>query len=231
MGELLTRCTHLFEQEALVICALVSRPSESAGKLHWVRTAQVRRDTQHLARIFRLQFVYPPHGPQRNFDDALQRLMQRGAVTALYDDGHGDRVQLLTTPQARRLVQLLRGMMVPLLDAYWVAALSFLPLQNEAEGGVLLKSHVQRMQRIANTMFLENKVHSTEAASQSSLLKVCVRARACVRVCARGGRQARDCHSNVRSYSLTQAHARTHTYTHAHSYTRTQRTPSRLLSK
>ena len=39
----------------------------------------------------------------------------------------------------------------------------------------VVKSHLHRMQRIANTMYLENKVHSTEAASESSLLKVCFR--------------------------------------------------------
>ena len=63
-------------------------------------------------------------------------------------------------------------MIVPLLDAYWVAALSLLPLQAPGGAGgddVSLKSHVVRMQRIANTMYLENKVHSTEAAGEAAL--------------------------------------------------------------
>jgi hypothetical protein len=157
--------------QALVICALVSRPSEGKGKQHWLRTDVLRQDTQHLADILKLQFNYPPRGPGQNFDDAVHSLTVRGAVTTLYDDGYGDRVQLLTTQQGRRLVQVLRGMIVPLLDSYWVAGLSFLALQNEAQGGVVLKSHVDRMHRIANTMYLENKVHSSEAASKGTLMK------------------------------------------------------------
>ena len=60
---------------------------------------------QHLAHIFSFHFVYPPHGPAHNFNEALKRLILRGAVVTLYDDGHGERLQLLTNPQARRLVQ------------------------------------------------------------------------------------------------------------------------------
>jgi glycerol-3-phosphate O-acyltransferase len=170
LASLRNKCVHLFVQEALVICALVSRPSEGRGK-HWVRADVLRTDTQQLADILKLHFTYPQPAPGQDlFDDALHSLSLRGALMTLYDDGFGDRVQLLTTTQARRLVQLLRGIIVPLLDAYWVAALSFLPLQNEAEGAVIFKSHLGRMQRIANTMYLENKVHSLEAAAEGSLI-------------------------------------------------------------
>ena len=169
LASLRNKCVHLFVQEALVICALVSRPSEGRGK-HWVRADVLRTDTQQLADILKLHFTYPQPAPGQDlFDDALHSLSLRGALMTLYDDGFGDRVQLLTTTQARRLVQLLRGIIVPLLDAYWVAALSLLPLQNGAEGGVVFKSHLGRMQRIANTMYLENKVHSLEAAAEGSL--------------------------------------------------------------
>jgi len=170
LATLRNECVHLFVQEALVICALVSRPSEGRGK-HWVRADVLRRDTKQLADILKLHFTYPQPAPGQDlFDDAVHSLSLRGALITLYDDGFGDRVQLLTTTQARRLVQLLRGIIVPLLDAYWVAALSFLPLQNETEGGVVFKSHLGRMQRIANTMYLENKVHSLEAAAEGSLV-------------------------------------------------------------
>ena len=184
LGRLRNECVHLFVQEALIVCSLVARPSEGKGKLHWVRSFELEGDVQRLADIFKLQFSYP-----KTFEEALNSLSRRGAVATLYDDGYGERVQLLTTSQARRLVKLLRGMLVPLIDAYWIAALSFLPLQGEGalalqsqrkEGhelaaaggvGVLLRSHLSRMQRIANTMYLENKVHSAEAASESWLLK------------------------------------------------------------
>lgn len=164
------QCLHIFVEEALVLCCLVSMKSEAKSKgTHWVRMEALRRDAQVLAEIFKMEFTYRPRSGVDNFNAAVHRLIIRGAVTQLYDDGYGERIQLLSTPQARRLVSLLRGMLLPFLDAYWVAALSLLPLQAEAKSGVVLRGHVQRMQKIAQTMYLENKVHSCEAASSETL--------------------------------------------------------------
>ena len=170
LAALRNQCVHLFVHEALALCALVSLPSESKGKAHWVRMAAVRGDALLLADVLKLHFTFPAS----TFEDAVEMLSLRGAVSILYDDGYGQRLQLNSSAQALRLVKLLRGMIVPLLDAYWVAALSLLPLQAPGGAGgddVSLKSHVVRMQRIANTMYLENKVHSTEAAAEAALLK------------------------------------------------------------
>ena len=170
LAALRNQCVHLFVHEALALCALVSLPSESKGKAHWVRLAAVRGDALLLADVLKLHFTFPAS----TFEDAVEMLRLRGAVSTLYDDGYGQRLQLNSSAQSLRLVKLLRGMIVPLLDAYWVAALSLLPLQAPGGAGgddVSLKSHVVRMQRIANTMYLENKVHSTEAAGEAALLK------------------------------------------------------------
>jgi len=114
-------------------------------------------------QVLQLELTFPPALLSDTFAGALKRLVARGGVQVLYDDGYGQRVQLCTSPQARRLVSLLRRMLVPLLDAYWVAALSLLPLRMEAESGVLMGPHLDRMQRIARTMYLENKAPARPA--------------------------------------------------------------------
>jgi len=164
------QCLHVFVEEALIVCCLISNPSEAGRKVHWIRTATLLRDAEILAEILKLEFTYSPRESKDRFQDAIARLAARGTVLPLYDDGYGERVQILTTRQARRMIGLLRGMLLPFLDAYWVAALSLLPLQTEAKGGVLLSSHLKRMQKIAQTMYLENKVHSSEASSSVSLI-------------------------------------------------------------
>jgi len=164
------QCLHVFVEEALLVCCLISSPSEAGKNAHWMRTATLLRDAETLAEILKLEFTYSPRESKNRFQDAITRLASRGTVLPLYDDGYGERVQILTTRQARRMIGLLRGMLLPFLDAYWVAALSLLPLQTEAKGGVLLASHLKRMQKIAQTMYLENKVHSSEAASSVSLI-------------------------------------------------------------
>ncbi|EKX40399.1 hypothetical protein GUITHDRAFT_142722 [Guillardia theta CCMP2712] len=140
----------------------IPTPEKAGRKVHWIRTATLLRDAEILAEILKLEFTYSPRESKIDCNS--------GTVLPLYDDGYGERVQILTTRQARRMIGLLRGMLLPFLDAYWVAALSLLPLQTEAKGGVLLSSHLKRMQKIAQTMYLENKVHSSEASSSVSLI-------------------------------------------------------------
>jgi len=119
-----------------------------------------------LVQVLQLELTFPPALLSDTFAGALKRLVARGGVQGLYDDGYGQRVQLCTSPQARRLVSLLRRMLVPFLDAYWVAALSLLPLRMEAESGVLMGPHLDRMQRIARTMYLENKAPARPALAR-----------------------------------------------------------------
>jgi hypothetical protein len=112
-----------------------------------------------------MEFSYRPSAEGDNFAEALSRLATRGGIAILADDGEGERIQLLTTPQARRLIGLLRGILLPFLDAYWVAGLSLLPLDPAGgDGGEseskseLLSKHLVRTQQIAETLYLENKV-------------------------------------------------------------------------
>ena len=116
-----------------------------------------------------MEFSYRPSAEGDNFAEALSRLATRGGIAILSDDGEGERIQLLTTPQARRLIGLLRGILLPFLDAYWVAGLSLLPLDSASSDGgesrsnsksksELLSKHLVRTQQIAETLYLENKV-------------------------------------------------------------------------
>jgi len=114
-----------------------------------------------LTNILWLEFINNPDSSiKMDLDQNITEMVHRGLLAI-----DGDQVTIASKAETR--LSFVSQMVWPLIDAYWIGSISLVSLQPDLR--VQRKVIVERMQWIAEKMFVENNIHHYESSSMETL--------------------------------------------------------------
>jgi len=147
---------HLYGKDGIL--AAVFQVYNQNGKIH---REKLLAEAEMLTNILWLEFINNPDSSiKMDLDQNITEMVHRGLLAI-----DGDQVTIASKAETR--LSFVSQMVWPLIDAYWIGSISLVSLQPDLR--VQRKVIVERMQWIAEKMFVENNIHHYESSSMETL--------------------------------------------------------------
>ncbi len=160
LGYYRNQIIHLFINDGFIACAMRAFEN-SYTPFPKIPYDALVEEVRLLSRFMKLEFVFkPPLDLEGNFAQSIAKLTERGIVK--YQAG-----DIQVARSGRVLIQFLRSLFAPFIDAYWIASLSLLELYPDKvqDEKTLLKT----MQMMAETLYHQGYLRYSDAVAKETL--------------------------------------------------------------
>jgi len=151
---------HLYAEDGIIAAALSSLQA-STNNNGSVKRKDLIKEAKFLKDLLWLEFVTPPsNNVEEDINNALNSMIKRGILA---ESNNG----IAAAHNNEGLIAFLSHFIWPLVDTYWVTAVSLFSLQ--ANGGIKKRLLLQRIQWMIEKMHSEGKVSFYESCSMELL--------------------------------------------------------------
>ena len=149
---------HLFTGEGMVSCVISKEGN--------VLKEDLIKESEYLVSLLQLEFVTKPSSSiKEKFGSVIDAMVERGILA--YNSRETSNPMVSITPEGEGIITFLNYLYWPLLDSYWVAALSLFSLQPNLQSK--RKLLLQKISWLADKMHSEGKISFFESCSMEVL--------------------------------------------------------------